>query len=320
MSNLLPQHQAALEALVARPEIQAIFNAFDYPDTPLYLVGGAVRNTLLGLPLEDVDFATPLLPNAVRERIQSCLGPLDLRFVHYGHTSGWVPDVEHSLTYRSRLNTISTPLRFTITTFRDDRHMIQRNGQVMFTDRLIDDAIRRDFTLNAIYLSADGRMLDPLLGYQDLLRQSITFIGNPVDRMKSDPLRAMRLFRMLALFESPHLKEATFHAVWESRTLWPQIAPAQRKLEWKKLCRSPFVYPTMLRLSQWGMLSLILGSAVHPRLWKHPNQHWSDWISTLCLGSIWSPLDLCRLATRFALTRKERDVLHNSLSSIKSCE
>lgn len=149
-------------------------------------VGGAVRDELLGLKVNDVDLATRLKPEDVIER----LGQARIKAVPTG--------IEHGT-----ITAVSDGHPFEITTLRRDVTTDGRRATVAFTDDWQEDAARRDFTINA--LSADpgtGEIFDYFGGLADLQARHIRFIGDPLGRIAEDHLRILRFFRFHARFGS----------------------------------------------------------------------------------------------------------------------
>ena len=153
-------------------------------DAETRAVGGAVRDTLLKLPVADIDLATRLLPEDVMSRVQ------DSRFkaVPTGLKHGTVTAV-----------TPDGPVE--ITTLRRDVSTDGRHAEVAFTDDWRADAARRDFTINALYADVgDGRVSDYFGGIADLDARLVRFIGEPLERIAEDHLRILRFFRFHARF------------------------------------------------------------------------------------------------------------------------
>jgi poly(A) polymerase len=147
-------------------------------------VGGAVRDDLLDLPVNDVDFATRLRPEQVVERLQSA----GLKAVPTG--------IEHGT-----ITAVSDGHPYEVTTLRRDVETFGRHATVSFTDDWKEDAARRDFTINA--LTADplsGEIFDYFEGLDDLAQRRVRFIGDPFDRIAEDHLRILRFFRFHARF------------------------------------------------------------------------------------------------------------------------
>jgi poly(A) polymerase len=147
-------------------------------------VGGAVRDTLLGLPVSDIDLATPLTPTAVLERLAAA----GIRAVPTGLAHGTVTAV-----------LAGGPVE--VTTLRRDVATDGRHATIAFTDDWRADAARRDFTINALYADPlSGALFDWFDGRADLLAGRVRFIGDPLRRIAEDHLRILRFFRFLARF------------------------------------------------------------------------------------------------------------------------
>lgn len=165
----------------ARADLAALVGALD---GHLRWVGGAVRDTLLGLPVKDVDAATPLLPDAVMERLAGAgIRPVPTGIDH-GTVTAVLPD---------------GPVE--ITTLRRDVATDGRRATIAFASEWREDAARRDFTINALF--ADPRTLeisDWFGGLADLDARRIRFIGDPAQRIREDHLRILRYYRFQARF------------------------------------------------------------------------------------------------------------------------
>jgi poly(A) polymerase len=147
-------------------------------------VGGSVRDTLLGLPVADVDLATPLSP----ERVLELLKAAGIRAVPTGLAHGTITAVLES-----------GPVE--VTTLRRDVSTDGRHATVAFTDNWREDAARRDFTMNALYADPlTGELFDYFDGLADLDARHVRFIGDPLQRIAEDHLRILRFFRFLARF------------------------------------------------------------------------------------------------------------------------
>ncbi len=146
-------------------------------------VGGAVRDALLGLPVHDVDLATPWPPDRVLALAQTA----GVRAVPTGIDHGTV--------------TLIVDRRpFEVTTLRRDLTTDGRHATVAFTDRWEEDAARRDFTINALYADAEGAIIDPVGGVADLAAGRVRFIGAAQQRISEDYLRILRYFRFQARY------------------------------------------------------------------------------------------------------------------------
>ena len=148
------------------------------------LVGGAVRDWLLGEAVADVDLATPLPPEEVIAKLEGA----GIRAIPTGISHGTVTALSHGETYE-------------VTTLRRDVQTFGRHAEVAFTDDWRDAAARRDFTINALYADpGTGAIDDWFGGLADLDARRVRFIGDPAQRIAEDHLRILRFFRFSARF------------------------------------------------------------------------------------------------------------------------
>jgi poly(A) polymerase len=169
---------------VALPAGQALLAALDASDGTTRLVGGAVRDGLLGLSGADIDLATRLTPQAVMQRLAAA----GLKAVPTGLAHGTVTAVGPNLVAE-------------VTTLRRDVQSFGRHAEVAFTDDWREDAARRDFTINALYADLPGGMVEDFWsGLDDLAARRVRFIGDPLQRIAEDHLRILRFFRFSARF------------------------------------------------------------------------------------------------------------------------
>lgn len=167
-----------------RPGLEALTEALGAGEGMCRFVGGAVRDTLLGIPVADIDLATTLDPDAVMERLRAA----GIRVVPTGLQHGTVTAVLDS-----------GPVE--VTTLRRDVSTDGRHATVAFTDDWREDAARRDFTINALYADPrTGALFDYFGGLDDLAARRVRFIGDPLRRIAEDHLRILRFFRFLARF------------------------------------------------------------------------------------------------------------------------
>ena len=184
------------KSLLKNKAVIKLNSIFDQNGDDIFIVGGAVRDALVNLPIHDIDFATTALP---RETIK-ILRRAGIKAVPTGIDHGTVTAAFEGA-------------EFQITTFRKDVDTDGRRAIVSFGTSMVEDAQRRDFTMNAMYLSANGTFFDPVSGKSDLLRGRLVFIGNPHERIKEDYLRVLRYFRFWARFGSTHPDAVTASAV-----------------------------------------------------------------------------------------------------------
>ncbi len=179
---MIPPHTAWL----SDAGVKAVCTAVSAEGTPVYMVGGCVRDAILGINGSDVDMATPATPQEVC-RLAEAAG---LKVVPTGLDHGTV-------------TVVAGGTGFEVTTFRKDVATDGRRAVVAFSKDILDDARRRDFTLNALYATQDGQIVDPLGGLQDCLARRIRFIESAEQRIREDYLRILRFFRFHAWYANP---------------------------------------------------------------------------------------------------------------------
>ncbi len=172
-------------AWTATPPGAALLAALDAADGTTRLVGGAVRDGLLGLAGSDIDLATRLTPDQVMQRLAAA----GIKAVPTGIAHGTVTAVGEGA------------LVAEVTTLRRDVQSFGRHADVAFTDDWREDAARRDFTINALYADLPGGAVqDYWGGLDDLTARRVRFIGDPLGRIAEDHLRILRFFRFSARF------------------------------------------------------------------------------------------------------------------------
>lgn len=170
-------------AVLRSPGLKAVVAAIEQAGDRVRLVGGAVRNALLALPVKDVDLATTALPDQVIERALAA----GLKVAKTGYEHGTVTVIAKGHGYE-------------VTTLRQDIKTDGRRAEVVFGRDWTLDAERRDFTMNALYAGIDGEVFDPLDGLADCLARRVRFIGNAEQRIREDYLRILRFFRFSAVY------------------------------------------------------------------------------------------------------------------------
>jgi poly(A) polymerase len=225
-----------------REDLAALFAALDPEGSTARYVGGAVRDTLLGVAVKDIDVATQHEPREVISR----LGAAGIRTVPTGIAHG---------TVTALLN--GGPAE--ITTLRRDVSTDGRRATVVFSTQWQDDAARRDFTINALY--ADPRSLeltDFFGGIEDLAARRVCFIGEAGDRIREDYLRILRYFRFQARF-------GALPADPRAEAACAELAPGMKALsrervgwELQLLLGLPDPAPTVARMAELGVLREVL--------------------------------------------------------------
>nr|WP_210730610.1 CCA tRNA nucleotidyltransferase [Roseibacterium persicicum] len=212
-----------------------------------WFVGGCVRNGLLGTTVDDIDITTDARP----EQVMALAEAAGIKAVPTGIDHGTVTLVAGHRPYE-------------ITTLRRDVTTDGRRATIAFTDRLEEDAARRDFTMNALYATADGTLMDPTgEGLADLAARRLRFIGHPEDRIAEDYLRILRFFRFHAWYADP-AGGIDADGLAACAALSDGIARLSRErvgAEMKKLLAAPDPAPAVAAMAQSGVLAHTLPGA-----------------------------------------------------------
>jgi poly(A) polymerase len=204
-------------------------------------VGGAVRDTLLGLPVKDIDAATPLTPDEVMARLEKA----GIRKVPTGIDHGTVTAVLPG-----------GPVE--ITTLRKDVSTDGRRATIAFADDWREDAARRDFTINALYADpASGEVHDWFEGLSDLAAGRVRFIGEPRERIREDHLRILRYYRFQARFGAAIDAEAEAACVELAPTL-KGLSRERVGWELQSILAVPDPAGTVARMFRQGVLGVVL--------------------------------------------------------------
>lgn len=300
-----------MAALYTRaPWLRALARVFDAAGAPLYAVGGAVRNTLMGVPLSDIDVCGPARPEAVVALCEGTPVRAHLRAAHFGTVELHYADADgrHMAEY---------------TTFRHDSYRCgHRPEAVRFTEDMAVDATRRDFSVNALYCplhaGGPGEVADPTGGLEHLRAGVLYTVTADPDRvLRDDGLRILRLARFqaeLGLTPAPALlASAARHA-----ELLNDIYPERLHEELRKLLLSDGRYPTLPRpgpatrcglrtLADTGAFARLFGSLEY------------DEAAVAALSRYAEPEDVLPVAGRLALlfARGDADVLAGALARLR---
>ena len=232
--------------------LRTLFEALEEKGAIVLVVGGCVRNTVLGLPVgNDVDIATDATPAEVIELAKKA----NLKVIPTGIIYGTVTII---IDYKE----------FQVTTFRSDILTDGRYAKVDFSKNIEDDASRRDFTMNAIYMTRGGELLDPINGLNDLIKREVRFIGDPLIRIKEDYLRILRYFRFCAIYSGNKLLDnsATLLACSKALTGLKKISKQRIWSELKKLLGAKYPVESLRDMEKCGVLQELLPGADVNRL------------------------------------------------------
>ena len=206
------------------------------------VVGGAVRNALLGEPIHEFDVATTAVPDEVMKRATA---------------AGFKPvptGIEHGT-----VTVVIEGNPFEVTTLRVDVETFGRHANVRFGRDWHADAQRRDFTMNGLSVGADGVVHDPVGGLADLRARRVRFIGDPAKRIAEDFLRILRFFRFQAAYGGGLPDAAGVAACIKARAGLDQLSRERVRRELLKLLLAPHAAPALAVMAESGLLVPVLG-------------------------------------------------------------
>ena len=255
------------------PAAQRVCRLVEGAGFSIYFVGGCVRNALLGQPDSDVDLSTNALPGQVMALAEG---------------AGWkaVPTgIDHGT-----VTVVVDGKPFEITTFRRDVETDGRRAVVAFSDDISDDARRRDFTMNALYATAGGVVVDPLGGLPDLIAGRVRFIEDPQARIREDFLRILRFFRFSAWYADPAegFDADALAAISDNLDGLETLSAERVGQEMAKLLAAPDPAPAVAAMRQTGALSRVmpgaddrlLGPLIH---FEEQTETQPDWVRRLAV-------------------------------------
>ena len=283
---------------LAERSLVQLLSVLDRDGEEARVVGGAVRNTLIGLPHGDVDVATTAVPAEVTRRAEAAgFKPVPTGFDH------------------GTVTVVVEGRPFEVTTLREDVETFGRHATVKFGRDWKRDAERRDFTMNALTLAPDGTVHDHVGGLADLERRRVRFIGDAATRIREDYLRILRFFRFHACYGEGAPDPAGLHAVIVERAGLDQLSRERVRMELMKLLLAPRAVAALAVMAESGLIGAVLGGV--PYLASLANMAKLEAALGLApdgtrrLGALgaWIVEDAERLSQRLRLSNAERDQL-----------
>ena len=225
------------------PGTQALMQALEGAGHQALFVGGCVRNALLEEPVSDVDISTDATPETV---------------THLAEAAGFKPvptGIDHGT-----VTVVAQGKPHEVTTFRRDVETDGRRAVVAFSDKIEEDAQRRDFTMNALYADRHGTVIDPLNGLPDLHARRVRFVGDPETRIREDYLRILRFFRFHAAYGDPDggIDADGLAACAALAEGLDSISKERITTELRKLLAANDPAPAVAAMAQSGILTRIL--------------------------------------------------------------
>jgi poly(A) polymerase len=229
-------------AWLKESEIARLLALLDRDGEEARVVGGAVRNALMELPVGEIDVATTALPQEVERRVQAA------------GFKAKPTGIEHGT-----VTVIIDGRPFEVTTLRQDVETFGRKAKVVFGRDWKADAERRDFTINALSVSADGKIYDYVGGLADIAAHRVRFIGDPGQRIAEDYLRILRFFRFHAWYGNGAPDADGLHACIAARAGLETLSRERVRMEVLKLLLAPHSTPTLAVMAEAGILGTVLG-------------------------------------------------------------
>jgi poly(A) polymerase len=225
------------------PRVLALLNA---DGEEARVVGGAVRNALLGIPIGDIDIATTALPVEVIRRAKAA----SIKSVPTGIDHGTV-------------TLVLDGHPFEVTTLREDTETFGRKAKVSFGRDWVADAHRRDFTINGLSVGADGLVQDYVGGLEDIAARRVRFIGDPAQRIAEDYLRILRFFRIHAAFGVGEPERCGTLACIAGRAGLATLSAERVRMEMLKLLVTDGAVRAVSAMTDGGLLTAIFGGVAY---------------------------------------------------------
>src|SRR6202012_1936125 len=206
------------------------------------VVGGAVRNALLGVPVREIDIATTAVPEEVIRRAKVA----GIKSVPTG--------IEHGT-----VTLVVDGHPFEVTTLREDTETFGRKAKVAFGRDWVRDAERRDFTINGLSVDLDGVVHDHVGGLDDIAARRVRFIGDPDRRIAEDYLRILRFFRIHAAHGAGEPDRAGYLACIRGRAGLATLSAERMRMEMLKLMIAEGAPGAVTAMADGGLLLVIFG-------------------------------------------------------------
>ena len=262
------------------------------------VVGGAVRNALLDIPIGDVDVATTALPEEVVRRAKEA----GIKSVPTG--------IEHGT-----VTLVIDGQPFEVTTLREDTETFGRKARVSFGRDWVGDARRRDFTMNALSVGADGVVHDYVGGLDDIVIRRVRFIGDARARIEEDYLRILRFFRIHAAFGAGEVDREGYLACIAERDGLATLSAERIRTEMLKLLVADGAVGAVTAMMDAGLLQAIVGGVTYAGTFaamiaaERTLSLKGDAMRRLAALAVAVTEDARRLATRLRLSNSEAKAL-----------
>jgi poly(A) polymerase len=293
-----PRSHLGDAAWLKHGEIARLLALLDRDGEEARVVGGAVRNALLRLPVDEIDVATTAVPTEVMRRVAAA----GCKAIPTGIEHGTVTVViDHQ------------PVE--VTTLREDVETFGRKARVAFGRDWRADAERRDFTINALSASTDGTVYDYVGGVDDIAARRVRFIGEPQRRIEEDFLRILRFFRFHAYFGEGAPNRVDLRACIRARAGLETLSRERVRMELLKLFVASRATPTLAVMAESGLLGMVLGGVAFIASFENMVKveaaldAMPDPVRRLGALGVWVAEDAERLSQRLRLSNAESERL-----------
>ena len=295
--------EIALKRLLDNPALRRVFAAIDRDGEETRIVGGAVRDALAGRPVKEIDLATTATPELVLARAEAA----GIRAIPTGIAHGTI-------------TLLTDGEAFEATSLREDVDTDGRHAQVRFGRDFSADALRRDFTINALFLGEDGRIFDYVGGRDDLAAGRVRFIGEASRRIREDYLRILRFFRFSADFGAGPLDAEGLLAAMRERGGLARLSRERVRAELLKLLVARRAADAAQAMTDAGLVGPLLASAPNPArlraLTKIEDAAARDPLLRLAALCLNLPEDAERVGERLRLSNAERQRLARAANAL----
>ena len=229
-----------------KPNLAKLLTFFQSEGAEVFAVGGCIRDTFWQKKVQEIDLAINIDPIRLKDMVSRLKCKVRDIGLEYG-----------------TITVILEGEKFEITSFRKDIETFGRKAKVQYTDNLLEDAKRRDFTFNSIYLSPEGIIVDPLGSFSDLRSGEVKFVGDPNKRINEDYLRILRYFRFVSKFPeaNKYPDQLTLEAISKKKNLVLELSPERTWNELKLILSCQCINIVIDLMLQTGILSVLFPNA-----------------------------------------------------------
>lgn len=285
-----PLDRDAARALLDRPDLARLLAALDGGGEETRIVGGAIRNALIGRAVTEIDVATTARPDVTTERARRAgFKPVPTGIAH------------------GTVTVVVDGMPFEVTTLREDVETDGRHATVRFGRDFDADAMRRDFTVNALSMGRDGTIHDATGGLDDLAARRLRFIGEARQRIREDYLRTLRFFRFHAEYAQGPIDPDGFNAAIRERRGLDHLSRERVRTELVKLVAAPRAVETLGLLAGSGLLARVTGGVAD--VGRLARAEGLDAVGRLAAALVGVREDAGRLRERLRLSNTEHERL-----------